>query len=237
MSALFYRSANFLCRFIKSQCIRELVLDRERADRDGGFILACTHLSHLEPMVVSTIVRRQVRWMARIEFYRPWWGTALLNEGDAFPVDRFGYSLPAVRTAVRLVRGGHLVGIFPEGGVAKGPQSVMNGASIKQGACTISIQTRAPVVPVVVLGTEELNRVRPWLPFKRGRLWVAFGRDVLPPPRGDSRRADRTEMAMRLRDEFVRTYRGLLETAGLGMESTAPTEVEGKVVRTPVAQP
>jgi len=218
MGASFYRLCRAGARFIKWQTVREVVVEAGRADRGGGFLLACTHLSHLEPILVSSVVQRQVRWMARVEFYRGRWRAATLDRGGAFPVDRLGFALPAVRTAVRLVAAGECVGIFPEGGVAQGQRSVMRGAPFKHGVCTIAVQTRAPVVPVVVLGTDKLNRVGPWLPFRRGRVWCAFGNDVGPPPRSGSRRADRAEMAARLGAEFVRVYGELLGRSGLADE-------------------
>jgi 1-acyl-sn-glycerol-3-phosphate acyltransferase len=215
MGSLFYGTCRIGARFIRRQTIRQFSLNEDRADRAGGFILACTHLSHLEPIVVSSIVRRHVRWMARMEFYRRRWGAAALNLGGAFPVDRFGCSLRAVRTAIRLAQAGECVGIFPEGGVAQGQQSILRGAPFKHGACTIAVAARVPVVPVVVLGTDRLNQVKPWLPFRRGRLYCAFGNDVVPPPRSDSRRADRTEMAARLGEEFRRVYHDLLSRSGV----------------------
>lgn len=214
MSTAFYNLCKLGCKFVKLQCVREVVLAPERANRSGGFILACTHLSHLEPIVVSCVVRRHVRWMARIEFYRARWGASVLNWGGAFPVDRFGYSLPAVRNAIRLAARGEVVGIFPEGEVSKGDRSVLRGAAIKRGVCAVAIHAKVPVVPVVVLGTDKLNRVAPWLPFKRARVWIAFGNDIVPDPTLH-RRAARFEMADRLRAEYVRTYRELIEAAGL----------------------
>ncbi|MBC7835820.1 MAG: 1-acyl-sn-glycerol-3-phosphate acyltransferase [Phycisphaerales bacterium] len=195
--------------------MRQLVLDGHRAQRAGGFILACTHLSHLEPILVSGIVERQIRWMARVEFYRRRWAAAALNLGGAFPVDRFGCSIRSIRTAVRLAKAGECVGIFPEGGVAQGRQSVLRGAPFKQGVCTIAIEARVPVVPVVVLGTDRLNQLGPWLPFRRGRVYCAFGSDIVPPPRSGSRRGDRIEMAVRLREEFQRVYHDLLSRSGI----------------------
>ncbi|MDP1661640.1 MAG: lysophospholipid acyltransferase family protein [Phycisphaerales bacterium] len=213
MGAHFYRTCRSVGRFIQWQTMRQVVLNAETADRAGGFVLACSHLSHLEPFIVSGAIERHVRWMARIEFYQRRWQSFALNHGGAFPIDRFGRSLPAVRTAVRLALAGECVGIFPEGGVTRGCESVLRGAPIKQGVCTIAVQTRLPVIPVVVLGTDRLNSVKPWLPLRRTRLWIAFGNDVLPPPRSDSRRADRAEMALRLRKEYVHTYQHLLSAS------------------------
>lgn len=211
----FYKSSRLAGRCIKFQCVREVVIGADRAERVGGYVLACSHLSHLEPFVVSALLRKRVRWMARVEFYTNWLAAAALNAGGAFPVDRFGNTMPAVRKAVSLANAGEIVGIFPEGGVAQGENSVLRGGPFKQGACTIAVATRLPIVPVVVLGTHNLNRVGPWLPFRRAKLWVAFGRHVAPRPRSDSRREDRLELAERLGAEFVRTYHALLEHSGL----------------------
>jgi len=215
MNVAFYKAGRLACRFIKIQCIRELVLHRERTDREGGFLLACTHLSHLEPFVAGMLVQRPVHWMARIEFYRRWWAAIALRLGGAVQVDRYGFSLPAVRRAIQLASAGKVVGIFPEGGVAQGTRSVLRGGPIKQGVCTIAIRARVPVVPVVMLGTDRLNRVGPWLPARRGQVWVAFGKDIAPPDRALGNRAARSEMSVRLGAEFQRLGRELMETARL----------------------
>ncbi len=215
MNSAFYKVCRAGGRFIGWQTMQRLVLNREHAERDGGFLLACTHLSHLEPMLISTIVQRQVRWMARVEFYQRRWAASALDLGGAFPVDRFGCSIRAVRTAIRLAQAGECVGIFPEGGVAQGQRSIMRGAPFKHGVCTIAVQARVPVVPVVMLGTHNLNRVGPWLPFRRAKICCAFGHDVVPPPRSGSRRDDRLEMAERLGLEFQRLYQHLLSQSGV----------------------
>lgn len=214
MSSLFYQACRAGVKVVWWQTIRATILHADRAERPGGYLLACTHLSHLEPILVSGIVRRQVHWMARIEFYRRWWAATTLRLGGAFPVDRFGHSLPAVRRAIKLAKDGQCVGIFPEGGVAHSNQSVMRGAAFKEGVCTIAVEARVPVVPVVMLGTDRLNEVGPWLPFRRARIACAFGNEIWPRQRSESRRADRKEIAGRIGAEYLRLYQHLLAQPG-----------------------
>src|SRR5689334_9236734 len=116
----FYKLARAAWVVPRAAAIREVVLDSERADRAGAFILAVSHLSHLEPVFVSAHVRRHVRWMARVEHYAWWLGRTFLDACGAFSVDRFGRPAPAVRRAVRLLEAGEVVGMFPEGGCAAG---------------------------------------------------------------------------------------------------------------------
>ena len=219
MGSTFYRAARAAFCVPRLACIREHVTGHARANREGPFILACSHISHLEPVFVSSYVRRHIRWMSRIEFYRPPFGT-LLDLTGAFPVDRFGNPSPAIRTAVRLLNQGEIIGMFPEGGVSLAKDSVLRGAPIKQGVCSIAIQTQAPVIPVVVLGTHTLNAIKPWLPTKSARVYIAFGEEVQPPQRSSggpqqSRRTLRQEMAPRLIQAFTQTYRDLLQHANL----------------------
>ena len=193
---------------------RERILNKRIATRPSPFILAVSHLSHLEPAFVSAHVRAQVHWMARIEHYNSPLSSLFLRACDAFSVDRFGNPAPAVRHAIRLLRQSKVVGIFPEGGNATGQSSVLRNAPIKGGVATIAIATAAPVIPVVVLGTHKLNQPHPWLPTRSGRVWIAFGNQVALPLSG-SRRARRQQMLPQIQSEFVRTYQSLLAQAQL----------------------
>ena len=59
--------------------------------------------------------------------------------------------------------------------------------------------------PVVVLDTEWLKSLGPWLPAKRGRLWVHIGEPIYAEIGGNSRQA-RAVFAERLVAEYVRLY-------------------------------
>jgi 1-acyl-sn-glycerol-3-phosphate acyltransferase len=98
-----------------------------------------------------------------------------------------------------------VVGVFPEGEIKCGADSVLRGGAIKRGVCLLAQRTGRPVLPCLILGTEKLNAVDPWLPFLRGRLWVACGEYIEPMP-NPSRRAGRAEMAARIEAELRRLY-------------------------------
>jgi len=215
MGTAFHTASRAVGRIILWKTMRHVVLDADRAACPGGFILAATHIGNIEAVTLSALLHRQIRWMVRVEYFKPGWPAALLYRYGAFPVARHGNALPAVRAAVQIAGAGGCVGIFPEGRVAHGDQSLLRGGPIKGGVCTIAIATGLPVVPVIVIGTDRLNRVAPWLPFRRGRLWTAFGNRVLPPERSKSRRACRAEMLGRLHAEFLRTYQDMLGRCGL----------------------
>ena len=66
-----------------------------------------------------------------------------------------------------------------------------------------------------MIGTHDLNRAGPWLPFCRARLWAAFGTPILPMVDAPDRRAERKRMAEEIERQYVSLYQELLEKYGI----------------------
>jgi 1-acyl-sn-glycerol-3-phosphate acyltransferase len=108
------------------------------------------------------------------------------------------------------------VGICPEGGVKVGRESICRGGPIKRGVCLVAARANVPIIPCVMLGTHDLNRVGPWLPFRpRVPIWAAFGEPIWPEPNAPDRKAARERLAHKLEEQYVRLYRELLEQYGI----------------------
>ena len=195
----FWRFAFFFTMRVKSRGLDNL-------SPRGGVILAITHRSHLDPVVVSTLIDREVCWMARVEFYRHWHSRAFMNAIGAFPVDRLRPGVAPIREAARRLRSGRVVGIFPEGEIQTGGDRVTHGGTIKSGAVYLAALTGCPVLPVFVVGTEKLSSPWPWMPAKWGRLWVRFGQPLRFGPEARGRGA-RHAAADHLREQFQRLHR------------------------------
>ncbi len=184
------------------------------AGLEDGMVLAVSHVSHLDPIVVSAMLARRVSWVSRIEFFQNWISRKVLYHGGAFRVDRIGAALPTIREGLKRLGRGEIVGIFPEGEVMEGERSVLRGASVKRGVCTLAARSGCPVVPVVVIGTDRLRHVGPWLPAKRGTLWMLVGEPMQAEP-GDHTKEGRRRFAARLEAEYVKLYAEIRRTFGL----------------------
>ena len=180
----------------------------------GSCLCAPTHISHLEPFFASLVIRRQINWMARIEFYKYRPIAYFLKMHRTFPVNRFGVPVSTIRRALHLLSIEECVGIFPEGGVSRGVDSVMRGADIKKGACLLSQRTGAPIIPVAMAGTHALNKPWRWLPFRWGYVVAAIGEPIYPPPSSgttiSSRRHDRAIQAKQLCAAYQALYQDIL---------------------------
>ncbi|MEM6459772.1 MAG: lysophospholipid acyltransferase family protein [Planctomycetota bacterium] len=184
---------------LTSRC-RWLGLDRLPA---GPFVLAAPHLSHYDPVVIGALLRREIDWLARDEFYRTLGSRWACEHASCIRLDRYGDPLPGVREAVRRLRAGRVVGLFPEGEITLGEVSVLRGGPLRGGAAVLARRGGSdgggvPLVPCVALGSDQFRGVVPWLPLRRGRLWIGVGEPIGVPADLPAGRAGRLLLTERL---------------------------------------
>jgi glycerol-3-phosphate dehydrogenase (NAD(P)+) len=135
-------------------------IGREHIPAEGPVIVAANHRSFLDPFVIATMVRRPMYYVAKKELFGPAWLAWILNALGAFPVDRGAGDGDMIETARAILERGDTVLIFPEGTRVR-PGSL---GSPKRGVGRLALETGAPVVPVAVIGTEDVRqglRIRP----------------------------------------------------------------------------
>jgi 1-acyl-sn-glycerol-3-phosphate acyltransferase len=180
-SLLAYHFWCFLLRCLYSAVCRVHVMNREKANPKGRWILAANHISHFDPPLLSYAVHRQINWMAMAElFQNPILGYLLRGTGT-FPVARGRPDRTSLRTAVARLRAGKVLGLFPDGGIRDGNASILKEGVPRPGLSVVAGLSDAPVVPVVIFGTDRLYNKRRWMRFRSTPLWLGFG-DPLPPP-------------------------------------------------------
>src|SRR5882762_7693272 len=182
MRSLFHSSANQVAAIsmkLLFGCVASVhVVRRENTNRDGGFLLATNHISHFDPFIISSVVRRKIDWMAMAEFFPyPVLGF-LLRAVDAFPADRHRADRTTIRTAIERLKHGRIVGVFPEGGIRDGARSLLEGAPMRPGASTLAHIAGVPILPCVIVGSDRLYSTRRWLPLRRTAMWIAFGNPI-----------------------------------------------------------
>ena len=147
------------------------VRGKENLPSSGGFVLTCNHVSSLDPWALGMPLwpTRWLRFMAKSELY--WGPLRLIIEGaGAFKVHRGRADTEAIETAVRLVREGHAVVMFPEGTRRKKGLAKKHEARPRTGAARIALEAGVPLVPAAVAGTDRLMRL--------AKLRVAYGAPV-----------------------------------------------------------
>jgi 1-acyl-sn-glycerol-3-phosphate acyltransferase len=166
------------------------VLHAERANRPGACLLASNHISHFDPPIISTIVRRHIHWMATAGLFQNRIVGAWLRAAAAFPVDRAKADRNSVKTTLERLKSGHMVGVFPEGGIRDGAASILGGAPMIPGLGAMSEMSGAPVLPCVILGSDRLYARSTYrVVGRRVGIWIGFGEPMQPADKGRLARA------------------------------------------------
>jgi 1-acyl-sn-glycerol-3-phosphate acyltransferase len=130
---------------------------RENIPAEGGFVLACNHVSNFDPWPLGLPLwpKRFLRFMAKSELY--WFPASLVLDGaGAFPVRRGQADTEAIENAVRLAREGNVVAMFPEGTRRRKGLVKKFEARPRTGAARIALEAGVPLVPAAIKGTERL---------------------------------------------------------------------------------
>jgi len=190
-----YWCAQQLAWAVMAGLFRARVFGRRNLPERGGAILACNHQSYLDPIFLGLRVTRPVHYMARESLFRwPVFG-ALIRSLNAFPVKRGLADLAAMREAVRRLRAGAFLVVFPEGTRTRTGEM----GPLHAGVGAMARRAGVPVVPAVVEGAfAAWPRHRRWPAPKT--VWVAFGRPLAAPAgHGEERTVFQRHLTRRMR--------------------------------------
>lgn len=142
----------------------------ERVPATGGVILASNHVGIVDGPLLATFSPRPVHALTKQEMFDGRLG-GLLRASGQVPLDRFHADPGAIRSCLRVVRDGGVVGIFPEGTRGDGELHRFH-----RGAAYLALVTGAPVVPVTMIGTRPPGGGRNALPVRNDGVDIVFGR-------------------------------------------------------------
>ncbi len=145
------------------------VVGEENLIKNKGALLCANHTGLLDVIVISCGIDRQVKYMAKKELFKIPLLKQLITALGAFPVDRGGADVGAIKKTIAMIEKGELVGIFPQG--TRHPHVNPRTTEVKNGAGMISYRAKCDVVPVYI----KTNNNRTML-FKKTK--VIFGEPV-----------------------------------------------------------
>lgn len=152
---MIYRFCRSALRVLYKLFFRLEASGLEHIPNEGGVLLCSNHLALLDPPTIGIMLKRKVHFMAKQELFQIIGFGWLIRQLGAFPVKRGGVSKESIKTALTLLRDGHVMGIFPEGRRVKGAEENAIG---KKGAATFALRSEATVIPVAIIGTYKLFR-------------------------------------------------------------------------------
>lgn len=143
---LFYNIIRFLANVIFKIFFRIDIEGQENTPTKGRAVLCSNHTNILDPIILAIAVPRPISFMAKKELFENKILGKLINWLGAFPVDRKGSDISAIRSSLKVLNEEKILGIFPEGTRVK----EMNLENAKAGVSLISIKGKSLVIPVYI---------------------------------------------------------------------------------------
>ena len=162
----FYGFFHYLAGTIHGMWFRGDVIGTENFPREGPFLIASNHASHLDPPLVGSQIGKQMRFFARKSLWNNqligWW----LDQVETIPVERDTGDVGAIKRVLQALKDDRAVVLFPEG--TRSPDGKLQKP--KAGVGMMACKSGVPVVPCRVYDSFDA--------FGKGRRIPNFGTPV-----------------------------------------------------------
>jgi 1-acyl-sn-glycerol-3-phosphate acyltransferase len=175
LSRLWYESLRLVVFWIALLAFGVRHWGQKNIPGTGGVLVVANHQSNLDPPLVGMACRRRMNYLARdtLFSFAPFgW---LIKSLDAIPIDREGFGLAGIKEALRRLKRGEMVLVFPEG--TRTPDGQMK--AFRPGFTSLAVRSGAAILPVAIEGAFRCWPRSKVLP-RPGKIHVQYGRPILP---------------------------------------------------------
>ncbi|WP_419846064.1 lysophospholipid acyltransferase family protein [Candidatus Poriferisocius sp.] len=208
-----------LARAVFGAYFRCYTRGRRNLPREGGVIIAPTHRSNLDTLLVGASAGRAPRYFAKSGLFRGPITTRFLVTMGAFPVRREMVDRSALKAALTVLEAEKTLVVFPEGERKSGSRIF----PLLDGVAWLAGKARVPVVPVAVGGTERAMGIGIRMPRPR-TVRIVWGEPLAPPETDDRGRVSRealTAYSVELREILQTMFDNVQQELGI---PTAPPD-------------
>lgn len=173
---MFYFITCFLSGLVARIFLHIRLTGIENIPKDGGVIIAANHLSYLDiPLLgYSTYgIRRDVDYMGKKELFAIPVIGYLLRRLGGFPVDREKLDRTAFREAIKRLKSGRVLIIYPEGRRSRDGR-LQSG---KPGVGMMVKMSGVKVIPAAIIGTDKALPPGSWM-IKPTPVTIEFGKPL-----------------------------------------------------------
>lgn len=161
--------AIFLCKIL----FRIRVEGKQFIPKRGAFILASNHLSYLDPIVLGVACPRRLNFMARDDLFDIPIFSLLIRILGAFPVKRYSPDISSFKDALKRLKEGKPVVVFPQGRrtFSDEPYLALPGIGF------LAVKAKVSVIPSYIEGTDKALPINAKF-IRLKPVKVTFGKEI-----------------------------------------------------------
>lgn len=145
---------------------------------NGPAILCPNHTSVIDSFMMPLVLPRRITFVGKAEYMDDWKTKFIFPAMGMIPIERGGgkAAVRALNTAARVLERGELFGIYPEG--TRSRDGYLHKGHT--GAARLALRTGAPIIPVGMRGTLDIQPPDAKMPRPFKVCSVAFGKPISP---------------------------------------------------------
>ena len=157
-------------------CVRIKVEGKEHVPRSGPVILASNHRSFLDSIFIPLVIHRRVTFVAKAEYFDDKRVAWFFRGVGQIPIRREGGSASerALQSAMEVLGDGGVFGIYPEGTRTRDGK-LHRGHT---GVARLALRCGAPIIPIGLVGTDDVQPVDSKLPRLFRTVRIRFGEPI-----------------------------------------------------------
>jgi len=157
-------------------CYRVRIEGRGHVPKHGPVILAANHRSFMDSLFLPLVIRRRVTFVAKAEYFDSKKTAWFFRGVGQIPIRREGGSASerALASATEVLETGGVFGIYPEG--TRTRDGYLHRGHT--GVARLALRTGAPIVPVGMIGTDEIQATDAKLPRFFRKVTISFGAPI-----------------------------------------------------------
>lgn len=172
---MFYRILKILGFLLLKIMFRIEYNGVEKIPETGALIIAGNHSSYLDGIILGAMSKRSIHFMAKKELFKNKILASFFRTLKAFPVDREKPGKSSISMALKILKNGNILGMFPEG-----TRYIESLGKPFYGVGFFSIKSGAPILPAAIYGTAKAAPKGTYLPHFL-KIRVTVGDLILPP--------------------------------------------------------
>lgn len=121
--------------------------------KEGSYVMASNHIHNFDPVLLACILKkREIHYLGKKELFKHKFFANIFDKVGVIPVDRNKNDINAIKKALKALKSGEILGIFPQGTRVNSDEE----NSAKAGMGMFALKTNSPVIPVRIEGNYKL---------------------------------------------------------------------------------